>query len=225
MIGIVIPAHNEEATLHACLRAVRKAASHAQLQGEAVRIVVVLDSCSDASEAIARRHPVRLLPLQVGNVGVARHHGARSLIAEGARWLAFTDADTLVSPDWLAAQLHLKAEAVCGTVTPDSWHDHPPEVQQRFARHYRDQDGHDHIHGANLGVSAEAYVRAGGFPPLRCHEDVALVQALQGIGARIAWSAQVRVVTSTRQQSKARGGFGDTLRRWASEDSAALLPV
>ena len=80
MIGIVIPAHDEEATLHACLRAARKAASHPQLQGEAVRIAVVLDSCSDASEAIARRHPVTVLPLQVRNVGLARHHGAQALI-------------------------------------------------------------------------------------------------------------------------------------------------
>ncbi|MAF05443.1 MULTISPECIES: glycosyltransferase [unclassified Herbaspirillum] len=225
MIGIVIPAHDEEASLHACLQAVRKAAAHPQLQGEAVSIVVVLDSCSDGSEQIARRHPVTVLPLQVRNVGLARHHGARALIAAGARWLAFTDADTRVAPDWLAAQLALQADAVCGTVSPDHWGDHPPEVQQRFARDYHDEDGHRHIHGANLGVCAQAYLRAGGFPPLACHEDVGLVQALQATDAQIAWSARVRVVTSTRKQSKARGGFGDTLRLWAAEECAAILPA
>jgi len=81
MIGIVIPAHDEEATLHACLRAAREAASHPLLQGEAVRIAVVLDSCSDASERIARGHPVTVLPLQVRNVGLAArrfdHHRTR----------------------------------------------------------------------------------------------------------------------------------------------------
>jgi hypothetical protein len=161
----------------------------------------------------------------VRNVGLARHHGAQALIAEGARWLAFTDADTLVAPDWLASQLQLQADAVCGTVTPDSWREHPLEVQQRFARDYHDRDGHRHIHGANFGVCAQAYARAGGFPPLACHEDVGLVQALQAIGAHIAWSARVRVVTSTRSASKARGGFGDTLRQWAAEECAAMLPV
>lgn len=225
MIGIVIPAHDEEATLHACLRAARKAARHPQLDGEAVRIAVVLDSCSDASEAIARRHPVDVLPLQARNVGLARHHGAQALIAQGARWLAFTDADTLVAPDWLAAQLDLQAEAVCGTVTPGHWQGHPREVQQRFAREYQDRDGHRHIHGANFGVSAQAYLRAGGFPPLACHEDVELVRALQAAEVRIAWSARVRVVTSTRTHSKARGGFGDTLRQWASQECAAIVPV
>jgi hypothetical protein len=34
--------------------------------------------------------------------------------------------------------------------------------------------GHHHVHGANLGMSASAYGAAGGFPPLRTHEDVAL---------------------------------------------------
>ncbi|HUD32119.1 MAG TPA: glycosyltransferase family 2 protein, partial [Variovorax sp.] len=67
------------------------------------------------------------------------------------------------------------------------------------------------IHGANLGVSAEAYERVGGFRPLACSEDVALVEALQASGARIAWSAAPRVTTSARADARARGGFGDTL--------------
>jgi hypothetical protein len=60
-------------------------------------------------------------------------------------------------------------------------------------------------------VSAVAYYRAGGFPPLECSEDVALVGLLVAMGARIAWSAAPRVVTSARIASKVRGGFGDTL--------------
>jgi hypothetical protein len=72
------------------------------------------------------------------------------------------------------------------------------------------------VHGANLGVSAQAYLRAGGFAPLACSEDVALVEQLQATGARIAWSAAPRVVTSARRASRARGGFGDTLCAWAA---------
>jgi thymidine phosphorylase len=67
------------------------------------------------------------------------------------------------------------------------------------------------VHGANLGVSAEAYLRAGGFQALACSEDVALVEALKASGARIAWSAAPRVTTSARTNARARGGFGDTL--------------
>jgi hypothetical protein len=69
-----------------------------------------------------------------------------------------------------------------------------------------------HIHGANLGVSADAYVRAGGFKPLAFDEDIALVNALKATGARIAWSAAPRVRTSARLDSRACNGFGDYLR-------------
>ena len=53
-----------------------------------------------------------------------------------------------------------------------------------------------HIHAANLGVGATAYRRAGGFQPLDGSEDVALVKALQIVGARVAWSAAPPVISS-----------------------------
>ena len=53
--------------------------------------------------------------------------------------------------------------------------------------------------------------RAGGFEPLPSSEDVALVRALEAVGARIAWSAAPRVVTSSRHESRAPGGFGASL--------------
>ncbi|WP_204496111.1 hypothetical protein [Archangium primigenium] len=43
------------------------------------------------------------------------------------------------------------------------------------------------------------------------HEDVALVRALDRTGADIAWSARCRVRTSSREDARARGGFGDYL--------------
>jgi hypothetical protein len=56
-------------------------------RGEEVRIVVVLDACSDGSESIARRHPVSVLPIQARKVGVARALGADQLLAqEHAGW-------------------------------------------------------------------------------------------------------------------------------------------
>ena len=110
------------------------------------------------------------------------------------------------------------ADAVCGTVSVLDWTPHLARLQvllQRFHAVYTDADDHAHVHGANFGVSAEAYRSAGGFVGVACSEDVALVEALEASGARIAWSAAPRVVTSARVASKARGGFGDTLRAWS----------
>lgn len=211
MIGIVIPAHNEEKFLPACLRAAQLATRHPALGGEPVGIVVVLDSCTDRSGLIAGQSGAFAVGIHARNVGVARAAGASVLLGKGARWLAFTDADSRVAPDWLVAQLALKAEAVCGVVTVDDWSEHDAATRAAFYRSYVDADGHRHVHGANLGVSAPAYHRAGGFPPIACSEDVALVDMLIATGTTIAWSAAPRVVTSARIASKARGGFGDTL--------------
>ncbi|GLH35741.1 MULTISPECIES: glycosyltransferase [Pseudomonas] len=216
MIGIVIPAHNEEALLDECLRAALRAGEHAQLAGEPVEILVVLDSCSDGSAQIVSAYPVLSLQIEARNVGEARAAGARLLLERGARWIACTDADSRVADDWLAAQLGLEADAVCGTVTVEHWHESFDEAAQiRYHRHYQARDGHRHIHGANLGVSAEAYRLVGGFKPLTCDEDVQLVRALERSGANIAWSHRPQVHTSARLDSRAKGGFGDFLRNLA----------
>lgn len=229
MIGIIIPAHNEERYLDACLHAARIAAGHSALCGEPVRITVALDSCTDGSLAIVAQHAAQEqgidgICVDAHNVGIARAAGARHLLKFGARWLAFTDADTQVSPDWLVQQLRLNVDVVCGTVAVNDWsphHDDAELLRSHFRNSYTDADGHRHIHGANLGVSAAAYLRAGGFEPLACSEDVALVEALQRSGAQFAWSAAPRVNTSARRDAKARGGFGDTLIRYAATARAA----
>lgn len=216
MIGVVVPAHNEEALLKPCLIALAEASCHPLLDGEAVRIVVVLDACDDRTGVIAHAHGAQTLSVSARNVGIARAAGADLLLAEGARWLAFTDADSRVSPGWLAAQLALGADAVCGSIAVDDWSEHPQSVRDFFRATYMDADGHRHVHGANLGVSAQAYLRAGGFPPCACSEDVGLVDRLIATGAQIAWSAAPRVVTSARTAVRAHGGFGDTLVSWAA---------
>lgn len=212
MIGVVIPAHDEEAHLGACLDSVRRAAMHPGLGGEPVRILVVLDSCSDGSAAIALAYGVETRALQARNVGLARGEGARVLLEAGARWIACTDADSVVDADWLVHQLEVKAELVCGTVCIADWSELPSHLRDRYEQHYRDEDDHRHVHGANLGFCARAYLRAGGFPPLPAHEDVHLVQAFARIGARIAWSARPRVYTSARLLGRTPEGFAGYLR-------------
>lgn len=197
----------------ACLQALQCAARCERLNGEAVMLVVVLDDCTDASGAIARESGAVVLSIQARNVGTARATGAQFALDVGARWLAFTDADSLVAPDWLAAQLELHSDAVCGTVAVRHWGAYGARMQQHYERTYTDADNHRHIHGANLGVSADAYRRAGGFKALTTSEDVALVDALRSTGARIAWSARPRVETSARQTFRAPLGFGATLLR------------
>ncbi len=199
MIGVVIPANDDEHFIARCLTCVQSAAGAAQLQQEAVLIVVVLDASTDRTGAIALAHGATLVECSARNVGVARAAGAQACLDAGARWLAFTDADTEVDTDWLVQQLQLAADAVCGTVRVRDWGLYAPAMRRHYDDSYTDADGQRHIHGANLGVSAQAYRLAGGFPPIPCSEDVALVRSLEALGARIAWSARPTVWVSERR--------------------------
>ena len=81
------------------------------------------------------------------------------------------------------------------------------------------------MHGANLGLSAAAYRAVGGFPALSTGEDVALVEALAGSGARIAWLARPVVATSARRSARAPHGFSSFLRALEREVLGAGGPL
>jgi glycosyltransferase involved in cell wall biosynthesis len=187
------------------------AAEHPSLRGETVEILVVLDHCSDNTGAVVSAKGAASLDVCFRNVGKARAVGAEQLLEAGTRWLAFTDADTVVPPDWLARQIEFGADAVCGTVEVDTWSGYGEGVRAKYLALYQFIENHRHIHGANLGLSAEAYLNAGGFQHLVAHEDVQLVADLERIGARIIWTATNPVITSARRDYKCHGGFGEYL--------------
>ncbi|OQR30172.1 glycosyl transferase [Pseudomonas sp. Bc-h] len=216
MIGIIVPAHNEQDFLDDCIKSLIAAASHQELKGEVVEILIVLDDCSDDSALIAHAHGVLTHSCQHRNVGMTRAAGAKLMIERGARWLAFTDADSVVPYAWLADQVAFEADAVCGIVHVNDWSEHPEQVRTRYDSLYRPVDDHRHIHGANLGVSSIAYQRAGGFKALAAHEDVHLVEDLQRTGARIVWTARNSVSTSARKHCRCKEGFGDYLNSLAT---------
>jgi glycosyltransferase involved in cell wall biosynthesis len=217
--AVVIPAHDEEALLPACLTAVGQAARI--LAPLPVCIVVAADACADLTAQLARESGAVVVETSARNVGVARQAGMRAALqqfrdlAPAEIWLATTDADTLVPPDWLRRQLRYAAQgwdAVVGTVAVTDWTEHSAEVPPLFQRQYGNEPGtHRHVHGANLGFSAEAYLAAGGFSAHRTAEDHALVIALEAAGRRVLRTTRVSVVTSARRGARAPMGFSHLL--------------
>jgi len=218
LAGVVVPAHNEEELLPACLAALRSAAEAA---GVPVRLLVVADACTDATAAVAAAGGAEVIRIRARNVGAARAAGmARMLRTAGtdpaATWLATTDADTVVPPGWLRRQLGYAGQGwdvVLGTVTVTDWAEHPQHAAAVFAAMYGFGEGpHPHVHGANLGIRASAYLTAGGFQPLRTAEDHALIAAAAGAGCQVLRAGDVTVVTSARRQARAPRGFSHALR-------------
>lgn len=221
--AVVVPAHNEAGHLPATLRSVRTAAAHHHLTGAEVLTVVVADACRDGTAAAAREAGALVVEVSRRNVGAARAAGVatalRRLRHHGDRvWILTTDADTLVPPHWLAHHLrHARDgwDCLAGTVRLAA---HPTLSPATAARHdARYFDGrptgsglwsHPHVHGANLGIAADAYRQAGGFPPLTHSEDRALVAALERDGRRILRTDLCPVLTSGRADPRAPHGFG-----------------
>jgi len=223
-VGVVIPAHNEEGLLPSCLAAVRAAAG--MLAAIPVYVVVAADDCADSTVRRARDGGAAVVQISARSVGAARDAGMRTVLRATRHldpatvWLATTDADTLVPPGWLARQVRHADQgwdAVVGTVTVTDWTGHPPEVPPRYRERYgRGQGTHPHVHGANLGFTALAYLRAGGFESRRTAEDRALVSALDAAGCRILRTRQVSVVTSARRHARAPHGFSHLLSTLAA---------
>ncbi|WP_417215825.1 glycosyltransferase [Arthrobacter sp.] len=233
-ITVIVPVRDEEELLGAALDHLRAAMDHVETDGRRkARLVVVLDACTDSSariaEALAGVDPrVRVIHTAVRAVGAARDLGVRTALAAlpamslRRHWIANTDADTRVPPDWLqvfADAADAGADALVGTVEPDAG----DLGRQRFLAWqslYVRQDGHPHIHGANLGVRASTYCEVGGFPQVPGDEDVRLVHALRAHGANVRSSAQLHVITSGRLHGRVGHGFADFLAGLAVDDGA-----
>lgn len=131
-------------------------------------------------------------------------------------WLANTDADCEVPQGWLLDQFAIAQKgtaAVAGVVDVDSFEGHQPHVRELFHESYVIYaDGtHPHVHGANLGIRADAYLQIGGFAELETAEDHDLWRRLGSRGFARLSDARLQVVTSGRRIGRAPLGFADAL--------------
>ncbi|MEU0781379.1 glycosyltransferase [Streptomyces sp. NPDC006173] len=224
-IAVVVPAHDEERRIQACLRSVRAAAAF--VAPVPVVIVVAADACTDATATMAAREGASVIPAWRRNVGAARAAGvdhALTLLADAGPdvWLAMTDADSTVPTPWLAHQLawaRREYDAVLGTIRLASTKLGALHVARHDADYFRTRRlggtesrwEHPHVHGANLGVSASAYLRVGGFAQLPTGEDHDLAVRLSAAGLLIARTDRHPVHTAARLRGRAPGGLADLL--------------
>jgi glycosyltransferase involved in cell wall biosynthesis len=147
--------------------------------------------------------------------------------------LASTDADSVVAPDWIARQLEAiaaGAEAIGGEVTLDlaeaaalpAWVLADREAQLAARTREAAARGpaeHAHFSGASLGVTPDAYRRAGGMAWLAALEDQELEDRLVAAGVTIHRLRPVSVVTAARTEGRAERGLARDLElaRWLSE--------
>ena len=266
---VAIPVKDEADRLTACLDALaaQRDSLGSPLVSGAFGVVIFANNCSDASGALVRSlapalpFPVRLteasLPPAIAHAGGARRAAmdlAEAWLAESGKRngaILTTDADSRVSPDWIArnlATIEAGADAVLGRIVLDEeGRLLPAALHRRGAlenayevlltelsarldpRDHNPWPHHATISGATLAVTSEAYRRVGRLPRIPLGEDKAFVAQLVRHDARIRFCPGVEVTTSGRTNGRAPGGVADTLRLRSQEPEAfcdeALEPL
>lgn len=217
---IVVPAADEADRIGSCLRAIRVAAHRLKVFRPAVtvRVVVVLDSCTDGTAAVvAAFRDVISVRSTARCVGAARALGTAAGLAGAAPlhdvWTAHTDADSTVPAHWLVHMIgsaERGADVVLGTVTPGFELD--PPGRRAWHQHHPAHAEHPYIHGANLGIRASCLRALGGWPELVSGEDVLLAERATLAGAAIDRTSAIPVHTSARKHGRAPRGFSSYLR-------------
>ena len=145
-ILVVVPIHDEEDLLPRCLTALSESIALVYStvpNAPTISVKLVLDACTDASEAIASeaiaseaiasgaiasRSEFTVVCTDANNVGEARSRGVALGLTEhgdrdpGTLWIANTDGDSSVPANWLCEQIELAGRGVdlmIGTVRPD----------------------------------------------------------------------------------------------------------
>jgi hypothetical protein len=165
------------------------------------------------------------------------HTFSSDLAARSAKAILSTDADTVVAPDWIARNLRALregADAVGGAIRlkPGDLERLPSAARQAYLRDQRYQrlvaeledlidpqagdpwPRHLEHFGASLACRPEMYARAGGVPPISQLEDVAFVDQLRRMDARLRHDPKVVVHTSSRMHGRVGAGLSKQLSLW-----------
>lgn len=222
-LTVVVPVFDEAAGIGPTLEAL--AAQH-----DADFDVVFVDNGSrDGSGDLIRAFAAdrgltrwRVIDEPEKGTGAAADTGMRAAIAAGATLLARTDADCLPRADWTAAVRRALTTGglrlVGGELVPrrDEGVGWPTRMLLRGAVHLAEAFGRvrsgnrspDYLGpylmaaGCNVGITAELYLAAGGFPRTRIedlHEDRALVNAVRRVTRAYARRSDVVVFGSSRR--------------------------
>jgi GT2 family glycosyltransferase len=259
---VAIPAHNEACYIADCLAALalQRDEFGAPIEQGSLEILVFANNCTDETATVVRQaatsspHLISVIeedmPPSQRNAGWARKRAmdlAANRLAELAPihgLILTTDADSRVSPTWLAAifrEFKKDVDCVAGYIDAipteyvalggqflargrleDSYLRYLAEINARCDPLPHDPwPNHRVSSGASLAITLPAYSAIGGLPPRAVGEDAALTETLARAGFKVRHSMDVSVSTSCRFEGRAAGGAADTMRHRHAVPNAA----
>lgn len=185
-------------------------------------VIVVDGGSDDGTQDVASRIADRVIAQTSEGIGGARNDG---ISISRAPIVATTDADCVVSRDWLERIVHHLADpsvvAVCGPDGPieRTLKARAVYVFLRAVVGFGAALGLYTTGGANSGFRRAAFLDVGGYRSLPHSDDVEIAMRLKRRG-RIVYDPQLAVRVSTRRM--ARDGYLRTLFTWLRGDVKVL---
>jgi cellulose synthase/poly-beta-1,6-N-acetylglucosamine synthase-like glycosyltransferase len=142
-VSIIIPAYNAQDTLHLCLDSIMRL----DYPTEKLEVILVDNNSTDATAKIAREYPIAVLKeTEAQSSYAARNRGIE--IAKG-ELIAFTDADCVITKQWLKMLLSSCANSQIGCFAGEIKAYHPRTLAEHFAEH--DEENHNQKRELDVG--------------------------------------------------------------------------
>lgn len=202
-ISVVIPTYNEEKYLSKTLESI------ASLSRKPDEILVIDADSTDATKLIAEQGGARVAVIPHRGIGFARQQGLEAATGDV---IAFTDADTVVPPDWLTiieAKLAVPGvAAVYGSYSVDEgWFPYVFFINyiQPALFHFLYLIGLPLAPGQNTAFWRKKGFEAGGYPvDFKSCEDIEMIRRLKTVG-KIAYTPKNCVLSSGRRGNEGIG--------------------
>ncbi|MBW2970772.1 glycosyltransferase [Candidatus Woesearchaeota archaeon] len=206
MISVVIPAHNEQNFIKACLLSLKNQSFELPYE-----VIVVDNNCTDSTVEIANSFRVRIVKERTPGISAAREAGTAAAKAD---IIAQIDADSIADKKWLAEiyrtlKSNPKIVGVAGPSFDEGW---------TRSRRNRAVDffvfkicatiiRNTPFRGHNIAFRKSAWQKSGGYrPEVQYLDDVDFGRRLRKTG-KILYNPNQKVLTSSRRE-KGMGWWG-----------------
>jgi len=212
-VSVVVPVHNEAATLDRCIDSVLSQSYPA----DRIEAIFIDNRSSDSSSEILLRRGKRIVVLAEGTPGAA---AARNAGIRAARndYVAFTDADCVADPDWISelvrcALEHPNADFIGGRIEALE----PETLVERFEGTLHDQKRNIEMYpppsvaSGNFLIGRRRLLEIGLFDEsfLRGEDSELCYRAVYRHGSRFAYADKAVIYHTNRRSRSAlfRMGF------------------
>lgn len=249
-LSITIPAADEEMFLDNALMALSNQVDNLgnEIDKDSYEVLVLCHNGKDKTAVVGREFQnkfpqLNLILMELNSDTIANLGSARRLLMElscerlidGRDFIITTDADTVVSKDWLHQTQVQKSnlDLICGKIAIDT-----TTISERAQSLFEAKDKynalkarlhasilpdmndpwprHNHHSASSLAVRKDVYQKVGGMPPIDFLEDISFYNKVKGQGHKVRHDPEVKVTTSSRLKARTAMGLGSELNLWTN---------